>query len=72
MAGWLPGWAWAATGIVLAVTAAYYVLADAIDVLMKRWARRTGCPVCGAGPVARRAEHGQADAQDPPSAGESP
>jgi len=69
MGGVLPSWAWLAIGAVLAVTAAYYVLADAIDVLMKRWARRTGCPVCGAGPTS--AGHGQAAAPDAESAGES-
>lgn len=70
MTGGLPGWVWLAIGSVLAVTAAYYVLADALDVLMRRWARRTGCPVCGAGPV--RAGHGQDGGQVPRSAGGDP
>lgn len=61
MVGGLPSWAWLAIGAVLAVTAAYYVLADAVDVMMRRWARRTGCPVCGAGPVV--AGRGQDDEQ---------
>jgi len=69
MAGALPSWAWLAIGAVLAVTAAYYVLADAVDVLMRRWARRTGCPVCGAAPTS--AGHGQVLAPDSESAGES-
>lgn len=69
MAGWLPSWAWLCIGAALAVNAAYYVLADAIDVLMKRWARRTGCPVCGAGPVRRCGGEDQGAEQVRESAG---
>ena len=68
MIRWLPGWVWLVIGAILAVTAAYYVLADALDVLMRRWARRTGCPVCGAGPV--RADRGQGGGQVRESGGE--
>lgn len=49
MIGWLPVWARSALVLGLAATCAYYVLANALDILMRRWSRRHGCPVCGAG-----------------------
>lgn len=49
MAGWAPAWVWWCIAIALAVTAQYAVLSQAIELLTRRWARRIGCPVCGAG-----------------------
>lgn len=53
MGGLLPAWVWWCIGIALAVTAQYAVLSQAIELLIRRWSRRVGCPVCGAGPVGR-------------------
>jgi len=49
----LPPWARWGIILALAVTCLYYVLANAVDVLMRRWSRRSGCPVCGAGAAVR-------------------
>lgn len=43
-----PGIVWWLAGVGLGVTALYYAAANTVDVLMRRWARRLGCPVCGA------------------------
>jgi hypothetical protein len=51
MRGWLPAGAWWCIGAAGTAVVAYLVLANAIDILCRRWARRLGCPVCGAGPV---------------------
>jgi len=51
MGDWLPAWVWWCVGVGLAVTAQYAVLSQAIELLIRRWSRRVGCPVCGAGPA---------------------
>jgi len=49
MIGGLPAWVWWAIALGLGVTCLYWILANAIDITMRRWADRHGCPVCGAG-----------------------
>jgi hypothetical protein len=63
MGGWLPSWAWWPVGLALAVTTGYLVLSNAIELLIRRWARRFGCPVCGCGQLGHGADRGQAQAE---------
>jgi len=67
MGAWLSAWVWWCVGIALAVTAQYAVLSQAIELLIRRWSRRVGCPVCGAGADGRG--HGDDDADHVESEG---
>lgn len=63
----LPAVVWWCIGVGLGVLALVMVLSQAIEALIRRWSRRVGCPVCGAGPV--RGVRGQAPVIDSERAG---